>query len=639
MERKLIPIQRKLMQVIMMACGVVLVLTCVAFFTYEFITYRDITKRELATLGQVIADNSTAALAFDDKKDANETLSSLKAQPHIVAACLYDTAGHIFAYYPNTLSATDFPAVIGKDGYEFKGKFLEGFEPVIQLNTRQGTLYLRSDMKGVNDRFILYTSIAIAFIVVSFLFAYLVSRRLQRTISQPILELAETARKVSDERDYSVRAQNRSNDEVGILTDAFNHMLTQIQSQSSEIRALNAGLEEKVNLRTVELQQANMVLTQQNEFIQAIIDSSVDLIAVFNRNLEYMIVNQRADEIYHRPRTELIGKHILEAFPSLKDSDMLRSLEQSMKGEFVHQDSYRSMLSDRYFENFFIPLKDKDGHTDRVLVIGHDITNIMQANEQLKVVNAELEKSNQDLEQFAYIASHDLQEPLRKIQIFSELSEKNVQYPDILKRYLGRINSSAARMSDLIRAVLNYSKLSRPNKEFSEIDLNSVLANIKTDLELVIEEKKATITSSPLPVIRGNDLQMHQLFLNLIANSIKFSETAPQVNITSNIVSGAQNKQLKPDASYLQIAFSDNGIGFDPQYAGQIFAIFQRLHSGNTFSGTGIGLALCKKIVENHDGVITVESEPGKGSTFYVYLPASRVVRTASSAQRNTATT
>jgi len=632
MERKLIPIQRKLMQVIMMACGVVLVLTCVAFFTYEFITYREITRDELATLGQVIADNSTAALAFDDKKDAEENLNSLKAQKHIVSACLYDTAGQIFAYYPKTLSPKDFPSVIGRDGYEFKGKFLEGFEPVIQLNTRQGTLYLKSDMKGVNDRFILYTAIAIGFIVVSFLFAYLVSRRLQRTISKPILELAGTARKVSDERDYSVRAQNRSNDEVGILTDAFNHMLSQIESKSSEIRALNAGLEEKVNLRTVELQQANIVLTQTNAFIQTIIDSSVDLIAVFNRKLEYLILNKRADDIYHRKRDDLIGKNILEVFPALKDSDMIKNLERALKGEFVHHDAYKSVVSDRYFENFFIPLKDKDGDTDRVLVIGHDITNIMQANEKMKVVNAELEKSNQELEQFAYVASHDLQEPLRKIQIFSELSEKNVQHPDILKRYLARINSSAARMSDLIKAVLNYSRLSRLNKEFSETDLNNVLANIRTDLELVIEEKKATITSSNLPVIFANELQMQQLFLNLISNSLKFSEQAPKVNITASLV------ELK-DGRYLQLAFSDNGIGFDTQYSEQIFAIFQRLHAGNVFAGTGIGLALCKKIVENHDGTITVESEPGKGSTFYVYFPASRYVRAASATQRNAATT
>jgi light-regulated signal transduction histidine kinase (bacteriophytochrome) len=236
-----------------------------------------------------------------------------------------------------------------------------------------------------------------------------------------------------------------------------------------------------------------------------------------------------------------------------------------------------------------------------------------------------------------------LQEPLRKIQIFSELSEKNVQHPDILKRYLAKITSSAVRMSDLIQAVLNYSKLSKVSKEFSEIDLNLIVANIKTDLELVIEEKKASLTVGPLPVIWGNALQIHQLFLNLISNSLKFTELPPQLNIKAGMVTGAQansNDQLKKEASYLELSFADNGIGFDPQYSKQIFAIFQRLHGRSEYAGTGIGLALCKKIVENHDGVITVQSEPDKGSVFYVYLPASSVLRSAAaSPQRNTATT
>jgi PAS domain S-box-containing protein len=636
MTQKIIPIQRKLMRVIMLACGVVLVLTCAAFFIYEFITYRDLTKSELSTIGKIVAANSSGALAFDDKENAEEVLSPLKAQPHIVAACLYDKNGGIFAVYPKSLSANQFPAAPQpKPGYHFKGNFLEGFEPVFQGDKLQGTLYLKSDLKGVNNRFVLYTLIAVVFIVISFLFAYFISKRLQRSISNPILELAETARIVSDQRDYSVRAANRSNDEVGILTDAFNHMLTEIQSQSREIRALNASLEEKVELRTRELQSANSVLTQQNEFIQTIIDSSVDVIAVFNRDLEYVIVNQRSDDVYPIKRKELIGKKITDLFPAVRGGVMEQNLRRALNGEFIHDDAYKSVASDRQFENFFIPLKDKDGNTDRVLVIAHDITKIMQANEQLKLLNAELEKSNRDLEQFAYVASHDLQEPLRKIQIFSELSEKNIQYPDILRRYLQKINSSGARMSELIKAVLNYSRLSRLNKEFAPIDLNATVANIKTDLELVIEEKKATIIVGQLPVIMGNALQMHQLFLNLVTNALKFSNKPPQITIAATLVTGGQaaaNDELKADSSYLELSVADNGIGFDQQYAEQIFAIFQRLHAGSEYAGTGIGLAICKKIVEHHDGIIAARSEPGKGSTFYIYLPASRQVHKSSAA-------
>ncbi len=623
MKQKEISIQRKLMQMIMLTCGAVLILTCAAFFTYEFLTYRDITKRELSTLGEIIAANSTASLAFDNKEDADEILSALKAQKHLVAACLYDKEGTVFSTYPSHLPASSFPKP-KSSGYSFRGAYLEGFEPVIQGSTRLGTLFLKSDMKGVNSRFQLYGIIAITFIILSFIFAYLLSRRLQKSISSPILELAETASIVSERQDYSVRATKKTHDEIGVLTDAFNHMLMQIEKQNEEITALNLNLEEKVRKRTGELEGANTILKQQNEFIETIIDSSVDLIAVFDNRLHYLVLNKQADEIYKLKREDMIGRHILDVFPTLKGSAMVQNLERAVKGEFIRQDTYKSLVSDRYFENFFIPLKDKNNVTDRVLVIGHDITSIMWANEKLKTVNTDLEKSNRDLEQFAYVASHDLQEPLRKIQTFSELSEKNFQHPEILKRYLQKINSSAHRMSDLIKAVLNYSRLAKSEDEWAPIDLNTVVDSIKTDLELLIEEKKAVITATGLPVINGIPLQINQLFLNLISNSLKFSEVPPRITITANTVPGKQIKtesEINKDEDFTELVFSDNGIGFEQQYADRIFSIFQRLHSGPKYGGTGIGLALCKKIVENHGGAISVESEPGKGTRFFVYLP------------------
>ncbi|HEU4470961.1 MAG TPA: ATP-binding protein [Flavisolibacter sp.] len=617
-----IPIRSKIMRVILVTCGAVLLLTCTAFFTYEFITYRDFTKNELSTIGKIVASNSTAALAFDSKEDADEILGALRAQKHIAAAVLYDSGGRVFAFYPHTLSPEDIPEKVPVKEYRFKGGFLEGVQPVIQEKNQLGNLYLKADMKAVYSRFLLYGVIAVLFTILSFVFAYLISKRLQRSISDPILDLAEIARQVSDKSDYSVRAVKRSGDEVGVLTDAFNHMLQRIQLQSEEISLLNINLEEKVAVRTRELQHANLVLAQQNEFTQTIIDSSVDLIAVFDRDMRFLILNKRADEVYYPlTRDEMIGKGILEVFPSLKNSAMTDSLGKALKGEFIHHDTYKSIVSGRYFENFFIPLQNDEGQTDRVLVIGHDITNIMQANEQLRKVNSDLEKSNRDLEQFAYVASHDLQEPLRKIQTFSELSERNMQYPEILGRYLQKINSSAARMTELIKAVLNYSRLTRKEKDFALIDLNAIVEQIKVDLELVIEERAAIITAAPLPSIEGHPLQIHQLFLNLITNSLKFSEKPPRISISARKVTGGERKDTKPDADYLELVFKDNGIGFEQQYADQIFAIFQRLHSGSQYAGTGIGLAVCKKIVENHQGAIYVESQAGEGTSFYVLLP------------------
>jgi light-regulated signal transduction histidine kinase (bacteriophytochrome) len=248
----------------------------------------------------------------------------------------------------------------------------------------------------------------------------------------------------------------------------------------------------------------------------------------------------------------------------------------------------------------------------------------MQANEKLQSVNTELEKSNHELEQFAYVASHDLQEPLRKIQTFTELGERNMNDPEVLKRYLGKVSSSAQRMTELIKAVLNYSRLSKSETEFVEVDLNHILQSIYIDLELLIQEKGAVINNDKMPVIYGIPLQLHQLFINLITNSLKFNERKPEINITSAYVKGKDAPDVEgivKQRDYVKITFSDNGIGFDQRFAEKVFSIFQRLHSDKRIEGTGIGLAVCKKIVENHQGFITVTSQLKMGTTFTIYLP------------------
>jgi methyl-accepting chemotaxis protein len=299
-------IQKKLLRVIMLVAGTVLFLTCAAFFVYEYITYRNITKQELQILGQITASNTTASLAFDSKEDAAEVLQALQVQKHIISACLFDKNGKLFASYPSKVSSDDIPSSLALEGYRFHGKFIEGFQPVAQDSNRLGTLYLKSDTKAIYERFILYGLIATIFILLSFLFAYLLSKRLQASISDPILELAAKAKIVSEKKDYSVRVKNQSNDEIGILTHSFNHMLTQIQVQNDEINALNANLEDKITIRTKELQKANEALSQQNEFINAIIDSSVDVIAVFDRELNYVIVNKQAEILYNKKKNEII---------------------------------------------------------------------------------------------------------------------------------------------------------------------------------------------------------------------------------------------------------------------------------------------------------------------------------------------
>ena len=238
---------------------------------------------------------------------------------------------------------------------------------------------------------------------------------------------------------------------------------------------------------------------------------------------------------------------------------------------------------------------------------------------------AELEMKNKQLEQFAYIASHDLQEPLRKIQTFIQVLEKKLGEPEARKKYFNKISSSAKRMADLIQSVLNYSRLSQNEDELIPTDLNMILENVKADYELQIEEKNAVIKSDSLPFVKGEPLQLHQLFANLIGNSLKFSRTDPRITISSRTLQPDEIQKINPSLDntrrYVQLSFKDNGIGFEQQYAEKIFTIFQRLNSREEYSGTGIGLALCKRIVDHHHGHIEAVSELGQGATFLIYLP------------------
>jgi PAS domain S-box-containing protein len=235
MARGETPIRRTLMTMVLVTCGaVVLVMTAGSYF-YELLTYRQSTTRNLSTIGQMIATNSTAALAFNNPDDAREVLAALKVERHIVAAGLYGSDGALFATYPAGLLPAALPAALGAPGYRQQNGHLIGFEPVVQGGRRLGTLYLDSDLNALYEHLWLFSAMAALVVGISFLVAYVISRRLQHRISQPILALAETAKAVSSRQDYSVRAIRPAGEELGLLTDALNHMLTRIAEQHSAL--------------------------------------------------------------------------------------------------------------------------------------------------------------------------------------------------------------------------------------------------------------------------------------------------------------------------------------------------------------------------------------------------------------------
>jgi signal transduction histidine kinase len=247
------PIRRKLIRIMLLTSGAVLLLTCTSSLAYELLTFRQTMVAHMSTLGQVIATNSTAALAFQNRDDAKEILAALKAEPHIVAACLYNKDKEIFSTYPENLDSNAFPAAPENDGHRFARSHLIAFHAVVQGDQRVGTLYLKSDMGEMYDRLRRYAEIGVLVVAASILLAYFLSRQLQNRISRPILALAKTARAVADHKDYSVRAIKLEEDEFGLLTDGFNHML-------SEIEELHRELEQRVEERTRSLNAANKEL-------------------------------------------------------------------------------------------------------------------------------------------------------------------------------------------------------------------------------------------------------------------------------------------------------------------------------------------------------------------------------------------
>lgn len=339
--------------------------------------------------------------------------------------------------------------------------------------------------------------------------------------------------------------------------------------------------------------------------------------------------NAGAEKIKGYTAQEVIGKKIDIFYPP---EDLQNGLPNQLlsiaknTGRAVHEGWRIRKDGSKFWGSIIITaLHGKNGELIGFSKVTRDLTERKKAEDTLAAYAAELEVQNSELEQFAYVASHDLQEPVRKIQTFSELIKENLDDKEFVVRYLQKLEWSARRMTTLIRSLLDYSRLSKDKPPNASVDLNAVLLETQQDFELLVEEKKAVIKSDPLPTIQGSHAQLGQLFFNLIGNALKFSQESPIITITCNIVAGNTIEDAPmslPYKKYYSISFKDNGIGFENEYKDKIFALFQRLHGRFEYPGTGIGLALCKKIAENHNGFIRAAGEPGKGANFVVYLPA-----------------
>lgn len=398
-------------------------------------------------------------------------------------------------------------------------------------------------------------------------------------------------------------------------------------------------VEDNLRQYAEELEVKNEVLRLSEDRYHKMISEVQDYaIILLSRNGDIEDWNAGAEFIKGYTAAEIIGRNFrlfyTEEDRNQKLPEMLIDLAVR-KGRAQHEGWRVRKDKTKFWGSVVITaLHGSQGNVIGFSKVTRDLTERKLAEDRLKDKNMELEEKNaelgernKELSSFAYISSHDLQEPLRKIQTFSsrilELDEDTLSEKG--RDYFNRIQVSAQRMRLLIDDLLSYSRANSTERRYEKTDLNKIITDVIGDLENVIDERKAVIECSPLPVIEVIPFQFHQLLSNLLSNSLKFvrPNTTPYILIRASITPADKvpNLPKKYSGDYHHLTVTDNGIGFNPDYKYKIFEVFQRLHARDEYQGTGIGLAICKKIVENHFGVISAEGKPGSGATFHIYVP------------------
>ncbi len=543
MSFKDVPIQRKLITVNLLTSGIVLLITSAAFFAYEYYTFRKTTIGQMISLGRIIAANSSAALAFDDQEAANEMLATIRTEPNIVAVVLYDSAGDIFAQYPGNFTEDVLRVKTKATEYQFTDTHLDGYQPVIHREKRLGTLYLKSDLKAMDARFRLYGLITLGVLAVAFLLAFLLSNLFQKTISEPILALAATARAISDRQDYSVRVSRHGRDELGTLTDAFNHMLRQIQEKSQALREFNRNLEQKVVERTTELEAAIKVQREaQRETYEA------------NKEL-----SQALEEL-QSTQEQLI--------------ELNNELEQRV------QNRTKELLA---------------------------------SEAALKEKNKELEKTNIDLDNFIYTASHDLKSPIVNLEGLAQLMRKKLDGTAGTGQIqlLNMVDISVFKLKKTISDLAEITKVQKDlAEEVIKLSFDEILEDVKDDIRLNMEASGATLkVSLEVQQIEYPRNNLRSILYNLLSNAIKYCspDRPPEISI-----------RTYKEGEQVVLSVEDNGLGLNETQQARLFTMFKRFHAH--VEGTGIGLYIIKRVVENRGGSIQVISKPGQGSTFKIYF-------------------
>lgn len=434
--------------------------------------------------------------------------------------------------------------------------------------------------------------------------------------------------------------QNQVND-ARRARDQSQMMQARLEEKLQTLTTLNQGLQEKLDKRDraervftakrQELETSKSVLelhvqarTQELQKLQRryemILNSAGEGICGFDIDGKLTFANPTVTRVTGWQPEELAGKTEPEIFWGDKGGERVSPNGENDYGEQILHRKDGSCFTVEFVRT---PINENNRVVGSVLVF-KDITERKQVEEALSHKASELARSNAELEQFAFVASHDLQEPLRKIQAFGDRLKMKCDggLPEEAQDYLQRMQNASARMRNLIDDLLAFSRVIRRSEPFVPVALGEVVREVLSDLEVRIEKSRAQLEIGELPTLDADPMQMRQLFLNLFSNALKFQPQggAPLVKVASRVFTVSSGKQM------CEFQVQDNGIGFDEKYVDRIFAVFQRLHGRSEYEGTGVGLAVCRRIVERHGGTIVARSKPGQGATFIVTLPLFQAV-------------
>lgn len=598
-------IRTKLTRIIVLTCGAAVLAACIIFATYDIRTARHSQLQTLQTLAELTGANSRAALAFHDGKAGLAILRSFAAAKNISHAVLFTPEGKVLAEYDRDASGTFSPPKIEADGARLTDRDMQAFSTVVVDGRPAGNIYLESSIEPLRQREERLAMMVFASLLVALIVAQLLGSRLQHVISDPILQLAQTAFTVAIEKNYSVRATARGGEEIGFLYEQFNGMLDGIQKRDSELESARAELEERVAERT--------------SYLNALVETSPLGIVTTDRAGRVRMCNSAFEDLFQYSRDEIIGAELngLVAPPQLI-AEVMDYTRRIVGGESIRVTTQRRRKNGTLLnvEMYGVALL-VGGEMVGELVLYHDISERKRAEQALREAKEMAESANRAKSNFLANMSHEIRTPMNGIIGMTQLAlEADVS--DEVREYLDMVKSSADSLLTLLNDILDFSKIEAGKLEFesSPFAPRETLAQTINTFALLARRKGLRLDCQVSPEVPewllGDSGRLRQVLVNLVGNAIKFTERG-QVSVSAKVA------QTGSDWTELRFTVRDTGIGIPSDKQSLVFAAFTQADASTTrkYGGTGLGLTIVQRLVTMMGGTIHLESELGKGSTFY----------------------